>query len=194
MACRPDAGSSSAKTSNLIINVEDLVNCNSVEKQRLEFKESWNHGPTKYQIIKTICAFANDYYNDNGGYIVIGVRENDCDDEAQIELPPVGIERRKAETVQKEILGACKSLICPSYTPIVSPEELSGKLVLVIWAQASNDRPHKARKEKKGEEFYFIRNGPETVQAKPREIKILMENAAKIPFDDRRVYHGEFFL
>ncbi|XP_028404282.1 uncharacterized protein LOC114526934 [Dendronephthya gigantea] len=178
--------SSSNYSSNLVVPIDDLVNCRSVEKQKLEFKKSWNNGPTKFQIIKTISAFANDFYNDNGGYIIIGVAEDDSEEtDEQIELPPVGIKGKDLERIQKEIFGACKSLIKPLYVPIVSPEVVQGKHVLVIWAQASDNRPHKARVATKGDYQYFIRKGPETTQASDDEIKVLLENAQKIPFDDR---------
>ena len=178
--------------SNLTINIEDLVSCQSVERQKLEFKKSWNNGPTKYQIMKTISAFANDYFNDNGGYIVIGIEEEKSKADEQIKLTPFGIKPNDVERIQKEIMGACKSLISPPYTPILSPEMLDEKLVLVIWAQASDDRPHKARVDKNGEPLYFIRRGPETVKANDNEINCLRENAAKIPFDDRMARHGKF--
>ena len=48
---------------------EDTV----VETNRIEYKECWN--PEK--VAHTICAFANDYENVDGGYIVIGVGEVD---------------------------------------------------------------------------------------------------------------------
>ena len=123
-------------TSSLMIKIENLVNCQSVEKQRLEFKKSWNKGPTMYQVINTISAFANDFYNDNGGYIVIGVEESKMDESSeaveQIVLPPFGIKPKDIERIQKEILGACKSLIFPPCSPILSPEVLEDKYVLVI--------------------------------------------------------------
>ena len=192
----PEGPSSSANynTSNLLIPIEDLVNCRSVEKQRLEFKKSWNEGPAMYQIIKTISAFANDIYNNNGGYIVIGVAEDESSESVeQIVLPPVGIDPNQIERIQKEILGKCKSLISPQYSPILSPEVLEDKYVLVVWAQASDDRPHKARGAKKGEYHYYIRKGPETTKANDKEIKCLLESSNKIPFDDRmaRPENGE---
>ncbi len=132
------SGTTSANiTSNLLVKIEDLVTCRSVERQRLEFKASWNTGPTKFQVIKTISAFANDFYNDNGGYIVIGVAEPEEDESVEaIVLPPVGINPNDIERIQKQVSGACKSLISPSYSPILSPEYLQEKLVLVIWAQS----------------------------------------------------------
>ena len=55
------------------ININDLTDCRVVESNRVEFKSDWN--PTS--IIHSICAFANDIDNVGGGYIVVGVEEND---------------------------------------------------------------------------------------------------------------------
>ena len=200
MAECPDGASIASKSSNttssLLIKIEDLVNCQSVERQRLEFKASWNKGPTQFQIVKTICAFANDFYNDNGGYIVIGIAElkgqESAEQNRQIELPPVGINAKYIETMQKEISGACKRFIKPAYVPILSPEILEDKHVLVIWVQPSDSRPHRAKiaSDKNSEYHYFIRKGPETVKADDKEIQTLLQNANKIPFDDRMAIHG----
>jgi ATP-dependent DNA helicase RecG len=182
-------------TSNLRVKIEDLVNWQSVEGQILEFKAAWNTGPTKIQIVKTVSAFANDFYNDNGGYVVIGVAEVDStnsEDSQQIELPPKGINPKDSERIQKQIMVACKTLISPPYYPIISSEKLQDKLVLVIWAQASDNRPHKAKVSIKEEGHYFIRKGPETTKASVEEIKSLQQNANKIPFDDRMARLGMF--
>ncbi len=53
----------------LPINIEDLLNKHKVESNRIEFKKGWN--PTK--IYHSICAFANDFDNIGGGYILVGV-------------------------------------------------------------------------------------------------------------------------
>ena len=55
----------------LPINIEDLLNQRKVESNRIEFKRGWN--PTS--IYRTIGAFANDFDNLGGGYIIIGVEE-----------------------------------------------------------------------------------------------------------------------
>ena len=55
------------------IDIGMLIEDTVVETNRIEYKEGWN--PEK--VAHTICAFANDYENVDGGYIVIGVREVD---------------------------------------------------------------------------------------------------------------------
>ena len=55
-------------TSKLPINIENVLRQRTVEGERIEYKKGWNPDA----IIRTICAFANDFENLGGGYIVIG--------------------------------------------------------------------------------------------------------------------------
>ena len=55
------------------INIEDLLSKRKIESNRIEFKKGWN--PDK--IYRTICAFANDFDNIGGGYIVVGIEEDE---------------------------------------------------------------------------------------------------------------------
>ena len=55
----------------LPINVEDLLRQKKVESNRIEFKKGWNPD----RIYRSICAFANDFDNIGGGYILVGVEE-----------------------------------------------------------------------------------------------------------------------
>jgi predicted HTH transcriptional regulator len=56
----------------LPINIESLLASRSVERERLEFKAGWN----PKAVLHTMCAFANDFHNLGGGYIIIGVGED----------------------------------------------------------------------------------------------------------------------
>lgn len=58
--------------SKLPINLNDLLRQRTVEGERIEYKAGWNPDP----IIRTVCAFANDFENLGGGYVVLG---QDCD-------------------------------------------------------------------------------------------------------------------
>lgn len=55
------------------VNIEDLLHKRKIESTRIEFKTGWN--PDK--IYRTICAFANDFDNIGGGYIIVGVQEEE---------------------------------------------------------------------------------------------------------------------
>ena len=70
---------------SLPINIKELLNGKVVEWERLEFKKSWNPKDTMH----TICAFANDINNWSGGYIIIGVEENN----GKPVFPPYGLKQ-----------------------------------------------------------------------------------------------------
>ena len=166
----------------LSVNIEDLLYCRGVESARVEFKASWDENVTGHQIIKTICAFANDFQNLNGGYIVVGVADRDgC-----ALLPPKGLSEGILDGMQKWIRGNCRR-IDPEYQPVMSPETVDGKRILVLWVPGSDVRPHRAPSGKKGEFKYFVRIGSETVDAESNGLLgQLLQMTARVPFDDRR--------
>lgn len=84
----------------LPINIEDLLNKRKVESNRIEFKSGWN----PVSIYHSICAFANDYDNIGGGYILVGVEENNG-----IAVRPVkGIHEEQLDKIQREITAKLK--------------------------------------------------------------------------------------
>ena len=52
---------------NLPINISQLLHGKAVEWKRLEFNLE--------VILRSICAFANDFHNLGGGYIVVEIQE-----------------------------------------------------------------------------------------------------------------------
>ena len=80
----------------LEISVEDLLNKRKIESDRIEFKAGWNPD----DIYHSVCAFANDYNNDGGGYIVVGVEEKNG-----VAVRPVkGIPEYMLDEIQKEMV------------------------------------------------------------------------------------------
>ncbi len=55
----------------LPIDVDGLLRNRGVRSERVEFKASWDPATTGPQVLKTVCAFANDPHNPNGGYVVM---------------------------------------------------------------------------------------------------------------------------
>ncbi|MDE0263755.1 MAG: putative DNA binding domain-containing protein [Bryobacterales bacterium] len=168
----------------LPVNIQSLLEGSSVESQRIEFKASWDPNTVGRKVLRTVCAFANDYHNLNGGYVVIGVKESG----GHAILPPCGIAPTESEAIQQWIRGHCNRLD-PVYQPIMSPEVVGGRHVLVVWAPASDTRPHRAPEGDTGQRKYWIRLGAETVDAEQRGmLSPLMDQAAKVPWDDRRAF------
>lgn len=50
---------------SILINIEDLLSGQLVEGTRMEFKKGWN----PKSIMRSVCAFANDFENEGSGYI-----------------------------------------------------------------------------------------------------------------------------
>ena len=168
----------------LPVNVDDLLRCRGVESERVEFKASWDPATTGPQVLRTICAFANDYHNLNGGYVVIGVEERN----GQAMLPPTGLSAEQVDVAQKWIRGHCNRLD-PPYPPILSPERFGDRLILVVWVPASDMRPHRAPAAEGKAARYWIRLGGETVDAEGRRhgdlLRGLIAQTARVPWDDR---------
>ena len=145
----------------------------------MEFKSDWNPTP----IIHSICAFANDIDNVGGGYIVVGVEEND----GTPVLPVKGIPQERVDGIQKELIGLCH-MIEPLYYPVVEPVLFQGKYIIVIWVSGGHGRPYKAAKDvhsDKSTKLYYIRKFSSTIVASPEEEKELFYISTDIPFDDR---------
>ena len=117
-------------------SIENILNENIVECERVEFKGNWNPEP----ILHSICAFANDINNWGGGYILVGIE----DDNGRPKYPIKGIETASIDKIQKEILAKCK-MIRPSYTPIVDVTQYKGKNIIVIWCYGGQTRPYKCK-------------------------------------------------
>lgn len=167
-------------------SIENILNENIVENARLELKRNWNPEP----ILHTICAFANDIDNWGGGYILIGIEEEN----GRPKMPITGLELSEIDKIQKELLAKCK-LIQPSYTPIVDVAQYKGKNILVVWCFGGQTRPYKCPttldKDFSKGYSYYIRKMSSTVKATETEQKELYDMARTIPFDDRMNHEAE---
>ena len=166
----------------LPINIADLINRRVVENARVEYKKSWNPEP----ITHSICAFANDIDNWGGGYIIIGVEEEN----GMPKIPIEGINPESIDRISKELLQKC-NLIEPRYDPVVEHAIYDGKLILVLWIPGGEARPYKCPvsilpdKPAKSEKAYYIRKLSNTIRANALEEKELFMLANNVPFDDR---------
>ena len=112
-------------STKLHLNLKDLLRQRTVEGERIEYKAGWNPDA----IIRTLCAYANDFENLGGGYVVIG---QDCDKQGQPIFPPVGLKENQLDRIQRELLAFCHQ-IQPTYFPILSLEKFEGQHLIVLW-------------------------------------------------------------
>ena len=166
-------------------NIKTLLSGEVVEWARIEFKETWDPVAS----LKTICAFANDLDNWGGGYIVIGVEEEN----GRPVYPLKGVPAEKLDKYQKEIFAKCK-LIRPAYMPIIGKETYQDKQFIVIWCPGGDNRPYSSPKtmEKDNKErIHYIRKASNTVEPSDDEEKDLFNLANRVPFDDRVNHQAE---
>ena len=166
----------------LPIDLDSLLYCSGIEAERVEFRESWDPARIGPQVLRTICAFANDYHNLNGGYIVIGAGESD----GRAELPPKGLSTDDLAAAQEWIRGNCDR-IDPPCSPILSPEAVDSRNLLVVWVPASETRPHGAPDRAGQPKRYWVRSGADTVDAEQCGdlLQGLIQQTASVPWDDR---------
>ena len=84
--------------SGLPFNLNDLINLRTIENHRVEFNATWDQ-KIAATVIETVCAYANDLLNLNGGYIVLGIEEEN----GLPILPPRGLNPDNLDKIQKEI-------------------------------------------------------------------------------------------
>ena len=167
--------------SNLRINLDDLLHARTMESERIEFKATWDLRVTGYQVLKTICAFANDLRRHGSGYIVIGVSEKD----GRAVMPPKGLTPEQISEAGKWITGNCRR-IEPRYVPRISREEVEGRSVLVVWVPASETPPNQAPDGDKKSKKYWVRIDHRTVDAPSAGLLTqLLNQSATIPWDSR---------
>jgi ATP-dependent DNA helicase RecG len=168
----------------LPINIENLIKGTTVEWERIEFKAGWN----PEAVMHTMCAFANDFHNWGGGYIVIGIEEKD----GKPILSPIGLSEKNIDIIQKEIVELGHK-IQNNYFPIIQPYVFQDKHILILWCPAGDTRIYTApekldKNQSKQQRFPYVRIGSKTMIARGENLRQLNELAARIPFDDRINY------
>lgn len=164
----------------LPINIEDLLRKQKIESSRIEFKGGWNPD----SIYHSICAFANDFDNIGGGYILVGVEE----EKGVAKRPVKGLPSNEIDGILKDMVGF-NNKINPYYMPRTSVEEIDGQNILVIWAPSGINRPYDVREsvvsKNNPKTEWYIRSGSSSIIAKGEVLDELREMANRTPFDDR---------
>ena len=161
---------------SLPINPKELLESNLIEKERLELKQGYN----PIQVLHTLCAFANDFNNWGGGYIVIGVKDN---------KEVGGVKASEIDKIQKNLIQI-SNRIQPTYYPVIEPVKYQNKHIIILYCPGGSVRPYKAPKSltKQSGYKYYIRHGTSSVVANNEEEKELISMSNQIPFDDRVNY------
>lgn len=116
----------------------DIIESGRIESDCIEYKKSADQ---KDKILKTICAFANNYMNRECGFIFIGVQEVDDKEtgDKAVPLRPVsGIEESKIESIENSIKQLLP-YIHPKPTCHFISDTIDGKYYIVIVVEPSSN-------------------------------------------------------
>lgn len=80
---------------SLPVSISDLINSRIVEDDRIEYQRDYY----PEEVLHTICAFANDIGNEGGGYIVIGMEEEN----EMPRRPVTGLAKGYLDKIAREI-------------------------------------------------------------------------------------------
>ncbi|MCL1882457.1 MAG: ATP-binding protein [Defluviitaleaceae bacterium] len=161
------------------LKLEKLLEGRVVESDRVEYKKGWNPNET----IPTICAYANDWSNTNGGYIVIGIAEKD----GRPILSPEDLPVNTLDKIQQELIQYCK-LITPGYTPQIELVEYQGKQLIYLWCSGGDAGLYQAPAnvfDKKKQLEYWIKPASVKTTARGSEKFELYNKFNSVLFDDR---------
>jgi ATP-dependent DNA helicase RecG len=164
------------------LKLETLLQGRVVEQDRVEYKRGWNPS----EIITIICAYANDFSNTNGGYIVIGIEEK----YGRPLLPPVGLDENQLDKIQQELFQYC-NFITPRYIPQTEVVYYQGKALLYLWCSAGDGGPYSAPEDVHSKDRsdkhkqYWIKPSSVKTAAKGSELSELFSKFNSTPFDDR---------
>jgi ATP-dependent DNA helicase RecG len=159
----------------LSADIAQLLAERRVESERLEYKAALN--PVDEQrFTATVCAFANDLHNRNGG-VIIGVAEHG----GQPVSPAAGVQ--DPDRLQRRIVELCHG-IQPTYLPSVEVVDVDGSAVIAVRCPPGDARPYLA-KDANGRLVPWVRVASTLKVATGPILRSLEEVSARTPFDER---------
>ncbi len=130
----------------------DILERRAVESDNIEYKKS---AAIQDSILKTACAYANNYMNREIGLLFIGVEEVDdkTTGEKAVPVRPItGVEESKIETTENS-LKSLLSHIHPKPDYKLIQDEIDGKIYIILAVEPGSDGPYetdvRAEKDKK---------------------------------------------
>ena len=164
----------------------DLKQLSIRESEQVEWKENVSEID---DVVETLSAFANDFANLGGGYVVCGARE-DKDSHGFPVLVRVGLTSSRFKEVENQVLARCRSHVSPPIAPQVleQPSDVDGSRIL-IFVQAATNQAHTFRRNKEGAK-HSVRISRSTIEARNGVLlNLLVRKGALEPWD-RRVCNG----
>ena len=165
------------------VTIRDIIDKKRIESNRLEFKRSWSE-QTFEQVMKTITAFANDFQNTNGGYILVGI-----DDAGKLPDQPT-LDASDVSQIVLNITNRCKGSIQPAYVPIIELAYYQDHPILVIFAPPGEARPYQSLDANNKKNEYWVRVNNQTIKAQGELLTQFLNSVHRVPYDDQRNFEA----
>lgn len=153
------------------------------ESEQVEWKENVADVD---DVVATLTAFANDWANLGGGYVVCGAAE-DRDEHGFAVLRRTGLDAARFKEVHGKVLQLCRDQVTPPIVPLVRelPTDDPSRRVLVF-VMPSTRHAHSFRRRTDGG-AYYIRQSRSTIKARNGLFRELMVRKGELEPWDRRV-------
>jgi ATP-dependent DNA helicase RecG len=160
----------------------DLKELSVRESEQIEWKE--NVADTD-DLAATLCAFANDWANLGGGYVICGAKE-ERDEHGFARVSMVGLSANRLKEVENKVLALCRDRVSPSIGPSVREikTDQPDRRVLVFVMPATRSA-HMFRKRDNVDRHY-VRIGRSTTEARNGIMRELLVRKGALEEWDRR--------
>jgi ATP-dependent DNA helicase RecG len=160
----------------------DLNELSLRENERVEWKENVADIDA---VVKTAVAFANDYANLGGGYIVCGVKETKDDYGFQTMLH-IGLTADRLREIENKFLSILRENVTPPITPLTQEIEVDEKHRILIFTIPASGTVHSWKAKPNENGVFYYRDGRETRIAKNGILReILASKGVLEPWDYR---------
>ena len=175
------------KLSDIKKIAHSILENQNVENSFIEYKKSINF---KDKILKTACAFANNYMNNEINFLFIGVEEVDNKENGEKAIPkrPIsGIKESMIEGIEND-LKSLLSNINPKINYHIIQDKIDNKYYLVVAIEQGSNGPYQTNeraekdKEIKLKQGRYIRISRDTKLPNPTEEFELLKKFANFSF------------
>jgi ATP-dependent DNA helicase RecG len=162
-----------------------------LDLRQLAFRESeqveWKENVADIDdVVATLSAFANDWSNLGGGYVVCGAAE-DRDEHGFAVLRTTGLDAARFKEIHGKVLQLCRDQVTPPIVPLVRelPTDDPSRRILVFVMPATR-HAHSFRRRTDGG-AYYIRQSRSTIKARNGLFRELLVRKQDLEPWDRRM-------
>lgn len=168
------------------INLDELA---TRESAIVEWKENV---ADERKLIETVVAFANDFLNLGGGYIVCGAKET-TDSNGFKKVAYVGLSASRLNSIKKYISDTCYNPnkvsppLVPNFEELVVPNDDTKKILVIIIDATNNAHTYKADYDEIKKPRYFVRADSNTREVTNGLLRDLLRKKGHLEFWDKRI-------